>query len=320
MAHAPFCNTPFLQFLVSCLGTQRNLNQHSQAIFLFKRTSNFKFCYAYAPLLLICTWSPFLLNRHKPTQLNFTASSTVSGSWGWNQIYAPGYNNRQHCHDLRPIPPTWGEPRVETGRRKVPESKTTWTGGRWRAWGIAFSCLFSAAIYTNKPHFLTSPDAIYTPAEKLSARQMLGNSTIYRGVYSSYPWRLEASILKSSYKKTRGKTSSESGKELPHPLFWSQLWDLSQFGSHLPFQSKPPFPLPWKPLETSLHNRSWHWFLKFVSCEVKPYSSKSKPRTAVQRTSSQDKMLLPSPHSGHRNKQLSHVYFGFQALLLMPFA
>lgn len=241
MAHAPFCNTPFLQFLVSCLGTQRNLNQHSQAIFLFKRTSNFKFCYAYAPLLLICTWSPFLLNRHKPTQLNFTASSTVSGSWGWNQIYAPGCNNRQHRHHLRPIPPTWGEPRVETGRRKVPESKTTWTGGRWRAWGIAFSCLFSAAIYTNKPHFLTSPDAIYTPAEKLSARQMLGNSTIYRGVYSSYPWRLEASILKSSYKKTRGKTSSDPERNSPTPCFGHSCGTCPILGLISPSKASFPF-------------------------------------------------------------------------------
>lgn len=248
MAHAPFCNTSFLQFLVSRLGTQRNLNQHSQAIFLFKRTSNFKFCYAYAPLPLICTWSPFLLNRHKPTQLNFTASSTVSGSWGKAEIRsmhqdAITTNTVITCH---PSHRTWGERRVETGRRKAPESKTTWTGGRWEGMRHSLQLPVLCGYLYQQAHFLTSPDAIYTPAEKLSARQMLGNSTIYRGVYSSYPWRLEASISKSLYKKTRGKTSSESGKELPHPLFWSQLWDLSHFGSHLPFQSKLPFPLPWK--------------------------------------------------------------------------
>lgn len=134
MAHAPFCNTPAIPAAFSVrLGTQRNLNQHSQAISLFKRTSNFKFCYVYAPLLLICTWSPFLLNRHKPTQLHFTASSTVSGSWGKAEIRSMHQDaiTANTVITCDPSHRTWGEPRVETGRRKVPESKTTWTGGRW---------------------------------------------------------------------------------------------------------------------------------------------------------------------------------------------
>lgn len=202
------------------------------------------------------------------------------------------------CH---PSHRTWGERRVETGRRKAPESKTTWTGGRREGMRHSLQLPVLCGYLYQQPHFLTS-DAIYTPAEKLSARQMLGNSTIYRGVYSSYPWRLEASISKSLYKKTRGKTSSESGKE----QLWPPLVLVTAVGP-VPFWVSSPLPKQASlstPLETSLHNRSWHWFLKFVSCEVKPYSSKSKPRTAVQGTSSQDKMLLPSPHSGHRNNSV----------------
>lgn len=165
-----------------------------------------------------------------------------------------------------------------------------------KAWGIAFSCLFSAAIYTNKPHFLTS-DAVFTPAEKLSARQTLGNSTIYRGVYSSYPWRLEANILQSSYKKNKKQNEFWNRKGTPPPLV------LVTAVGPVPFWVSSPLPKQAflsTPLETSLHNRSWHWFLKFVSWEVKPYSSKRKPRTAVHGTSSRDKMLLPFPHAGHR--------------------
>lgn len=142
-------------------------------------------------------------------------------------------------------PTTWGEPRVETGRRKAPESKTTWTGGRWEGMRHSLQLpVLCGNLYQQAPlpnfwcHLYPCGETVSPP----DARKQYHSQRCLEQL----PLKVGSKHYESSYKKTSGQTSSESGKELPHSLFRSQLWDLSHFGSHLPFQSKLPFPLPWK--------------------------------------------------------------------------